>query len=139
MPYADFLKDLDDYRFAVVDIAVRTFLARQGHNVCDTEWGKALRGGLYEFRIRRPLGTVCSLAGIDPPAGLDLESPVLLRVFFAVEGDRIVLLLGGYDKGSDSAKRRQDKEIRRARGVLAEHRLMQQEERKQARKGRRRS
>jgi putative component of toxin-antitoxin plasmid stabilization module len=43
-------------------------------------------------------------------------------VFFAVEGNCIVLLLGGYDKGTNPSPRRQDKEIKRAREVLAEHR-----------------
>jgi hypothetical protein len=42
MPYVTFAQSLDDYQRHVLDIAVRTFLARQGHNVCDTEWGKAL-------------------------------------------------------------------------------------------------
>lgn len=138
-PYETFLADLDEYSRTVLDIAVRTFLARQGHNVCDTEWGKNLRGGLYEFRVRRPLSTLCNLAGIDVPAGLDADREILLRVFFAVEGDRIVLLLAGYDKGADPSEKRQDKEIKRARKLLTDHKEAQRRERSRARKqGRRR-
>jgi hypothetical protein len=42
-------------------------------------------------------------------------------VFFAVCGAKIVLLLGGYDKGADPSDRRQQREIRLARRLLAEH------------------
>jgi hypothetical protein len=133
-PYETFLGDLDEYSFTVLDIAVRTFLGRQGHNVCGTEWGKSLGGGLYEFRVRRPLNTLCNLAGIDVPVGLDADRKILLRVFFAVEGERIVLLLGGYDKGDDPSDRRQNKEIKRARSLLTEHKEARRRERGQPRR-----
>jgi hypothetical protein len=133
-PYATFLKSLDEYSFTVLDIAVGTFLARQGHNVCDTEWGKNFGGGLYEFRVRRTLSVLCNLAGIDVPASLNTDHKILLRVFFAVEGDRIVLLLGGYDKGDDPSEKRQNKEIKKARGLLTDHKQAQRRERGQARK-----
>lgn len=120
-PYEAFLKTLDVYSFTVLDLAVRTFLARQGHNVCETEWGKSLGGGLYEFRVRRPLRTLCGLAGIEVPDGLDVDRKILLRVFFAVEGSRVVLLLGGYDQGEDPSDKRQNKEIKRARSLLTQH------------------
>jgi hypothetical protein len=120
-PYARFLAELDPYRRAVLDVAVRTFLGRQGHNVCDTEWGTALGKGLYEFRVRRTLATICREAGAEVPAGVSPDQKVLLRVFFAVEGAKIVLLLSGYDKGADPTAKRQDKEIKLARKLLTEH------------------
>ncbi|MCY4620460.1 MAG: hypothetical protein OXD34_01295 [bacterium] len=43
---------------------------------------------------------------------------VLLRVFVHFYGDRIVLLLGGYDKGRYPQKKRQQREIARARKSL---------------------
>jgi hypothetical protein len=48
---------------------------------------------------------------------------VLLRVFFATDGARIILLLSGYDKLADSKPRRQNKEIERARKLLKSYRL----------------
>jgi hypothetical protein len=120
-PYATFVASLDPYRRTVLDVAVRTFLGRQGHNVCDSEWGKALGRGLYEFRIRRSLATICHEAGQDAPAGLSPDHKVLLRVFFSVEGAKIVLLLSGYDKGADPSTKRQDREIKLARKLLTEH------------------
>lgn len=121
MPYAAFAQSLDAYQQLVLDIAVRTFLARQGHNVCDTEWGKALGQGLYEFRIRRTLRVIAAQAGVELPAGINPDQKILLRVFFAVEGARIVLLLSGYDKGDDPSDKRQNREIKLARTLLKEH------------------
>lgn len=115
------MASLDVYRAAVLDVAIRTVLARQGHNICATEWGKALGGGLYEFRVRRELATICRESGVEIPAEVSGCGRVLLRVFFAVYGKRIVLLLAGYDKGADPSVRRQGKEIKRARKLLREH------------------
>ncbi len=120
-PFEAFLAGLDPYRREVLVIALRTVLAHQGHNVCSSEWGKALRQGLYEFRVRRSLSALCHAAGIEVPAGFQTDQKVLLRVFFAVEGQRIVLLLGGYDKGADPSEKRQEREIAAARKLLAEH------------------
>lgn len=121
-PYVRFVERLDGWQRHIVDIAVRTILAHQGHNVCQTEWGKSLGKGLYEFRIRRTLRTICSTTGTELPTGVDPDREVLLRVFFAVEGDRIVLLLGGYDKGADPSDKRQEKAIKQARMLLTQHR-----------------
>jgi hypothetical protein len=121
VPYASFVRTLDPYRRLVLDAAVAGFLGRQGHNVCGTEWGKALGAGLYEFRVRRSLATICQEAGIVAPEAANADQRVLLRVFFAVEGAKIVLLLSGYDKGADPSGRRQDKEIKLARKLLGEH------------------
>jgi len=125
MPYVAFAQSLDACQRLVLDIAVRTFLARQGHNVCGTEWGKALGQGLYEFRIRRTLRVIAAKAGAEIPAGINPDQKILLRVFFAVEGARIVLLLSGYDKGANPSEKRQDREIKLARTLLREHRERQ--------------
>lgn len=120
-PFEGFLKTLDPYQLVVLTTAINTILARQGHNVCATEWGKPLGKGLYEFRVRRTLETICKEAGIAVPVGAPTGGQVLLRVFFTVYGSRIVLLLGGYDKGAGSAASRQQKEIKRARTFLQAH------------------
>ena len=41
-----------------------------------------------------------------------------MRVFCHAHGDRLVLLLGGYDKGEDASAKRQNKEIEEARARL---------------------
>ena len=84
----------------VVSRAIEHRLAVYGVDVCSDHWGRHLGGGLCELRVRR--------------------RQMQLRVFFAVEQDRIVLLLGGYDKGAQP--KRQTAEIARARRCLADHR-----------------
>jgi hypothetical protein len=124
VPFETFFASLDPYRRAVLDVAIKTILARQGHNVAGTEWGKALREGLYEFRVRRELATICREVGVPAPTDVPGDGQVLLRVFFAVYGARIVLLFGGYDKGADPSGKRQEKEIARARKLLKEHQTL---------------
>jgi hypothetical protein len=41
-------------------------------------------------------------------------------VFVHFHGDRVILLLGGYDKGRDPSDRKQQRQITRARKNLAE-------------------
>lgn len=76
--------------------AMHHVLQRLGIEVCGTEFGKQLGAGLFEFRLRgRDLATVAPAAGPRDAS----ESKMLLRVFCHAYGDRIVLLLAGYDKG----------------------------------------
>ena len=43
---------------------------------------------------------------------------ILLRVFCHAHGDRVILLVGGYDKGEHPSPRRQNAEIELARTRL---------------------
>ena len=121
-PYSIFLKNLDPYSQLVVDICVKEVLTRQGHEVCGTSWGTPLGGGLYEFRIRKSLTSLRKEVQVAAPKEIDEGREILLRVFFAVEGAHIVLLLSGYDKGKNSKSRRQEREIVKARKLLNEYR-----------------
>ena len=87
--------------------AVYRLLQRYGVSICDTEFGRQLGGGLFEFRLRLKAPT-------------DGES-ALVRVFCHAAGGRVILLLGGYGKGKDSGRRRQDREIKVARRRLTEY------------------
>lgn len=88
----------DDRR--TLGAAMWAILQQQGVGVCGTSFGRQLGGGLFEFRLREP--------------------PLNARVFCHAYGDRIVLLLGGYDKGRDPSQRRQEREISIARERLRE-------------------
>ena len=96
-----------------------------GIDICQGEWGKALGKGLYEFRIRRSLNTILNEYG-QPNDKQRLatfpDHQVLLRVFCTFHGSKIVLLLGGYDKGKDPSPKRQQKEIQRAQKQLTQWR-----------------
>ena len=55
---------------------------------------------------------------------------VLLRVFVHFYGDRVILLLGGYDKGEDPKERRQQREISEARRLLRQFKERQRRDRR---------
>jgi phage-related protein len=91
--------------------AMEEVLQHLGIGVCGTEFGKQLGGGLFEFRLRRNLTEILGGRGAEK---------ILLRVFCHAHGKRLVLLLGGYDKGEDPAPKRQRAEIELARKRLAD-------------------
>jgi hypothetical protein len=97
-------------------------LARKGPNVCETEFGKALGSGLFEFRLRHSESEILARARPDLAAKVEQAiaegEKILLRVFFYPFGDKILLLLGGYDKGDQPKKSYQDQQIRQARAEL---------------------
>ena len=99
--------DLSVRQRRALGYAIYRLLQRYGVGVCDTEFGRQLGYGLFEFRLRVRART-------------DGEA-ALLRVFCHAEGERAILLLGGYDKGKDPGGRRQEREIKVARRRLTEH------------------
>jgi len=116
--FARFARSLREYEQVVIDAAITKVLAVEGPAICESERGKALGRGLYEFRIRKSLDAILKTRGEAQMRGG--KRPVLLRTFCAFERGRVVLLLGGYDKGKDSSGSRQQREIAAARRVLAE-------------------
>jgi hypothetical protein len=84
--------------------------------------------GIFEFRVRMSgkevLNLEAEIHGITVEEArarfsLNAAEDILLRVFRASYGEKIILLLHGYDKGEDSSKRRQQREIDEARRRLA--------------------
>jgi hypothetical protein len=105
----------------VHDAALTLILAVHDVGVCGTPYGRQLGRGLFEFRLDEDEATVSRKWSAGPsPRGSVIGARILLRVFCQATGDRIVLLLGGYDKGRDPSRRRQQREIARARARLGE-------------------
>ena len=73
------MSDLSAEERRTVGAAMREILQQQGIGVCGSGFGRQLGGGIFEFRLR--------------------ESLLIARVFCHAHGDRLILLLGGYDKG----------------------------------------
>lgn len=115
-----FFLSLPQYEQAVVSAAITHVLAVHGIDVCAGEWGKPLGKGLYEFRVRRSLNAILSVAGVDPSDLSGADRAVLLRLFCTFHGDRIVLLYHGYDKQCDPSPKRQQREITKARKLHEE-------------------
>ncbi len=100
-------------------------LGYEGVGVCDSEFGKPLGDGLYEFRLRHDAEEILARKRrarrvVDRLRGK--SERIMLRVFFHPHGDKLILLLGGYDKRRFPSKKRQEKEIAVARQRLGEWR-----------------
>lgn len=112
--------DLTREQRAALGKAMQHVLATMGIGVCGTQFGKQLGEGLCEFRLRYNLAELRHRFE-DKPAPADAfesSEEILLRVFFHAYGDKVVLLLHGYDKSADPSKRRQQREIAEARRRL---------------------
>jgi hypothetical protein len=124
-PARMFLLDLDAPQRMAMIAAIECFLEPRGLDVCATEYGRQLGDGLFEFRLRHDEPTIRRKAGL-PSVGDGGSTDVLLRLFCHAYGQKVILLLGGYDKGKDPSSRRQSREIETARRNLRSFRLRQQ-------------
>lgn len=135
-PAREFLDKLDVAKRSSMIAALEVVLAERGLDVCASEFGKPLGEGLFEFRVRHDENVLRNRkapASEGPKPG---QPEVLLRMFCHAHGARIILLLGGYDKGEDPSKRRQTKEIERAKKRLRSFKLQQKRANAARRRGR---
>lgn len=140
-PVLDWLRALPPYKRRAATAAIEHILAKQGHGICRSGWGKWVRGvdGIFELRIRQDYGTILRDAGVEIPEDLAAEaerqhSDVLLRVFCHAYGQQVVLLLAGYDKGESPSSRHQMKEAKLAEARLKRWKIRRQVAAKQARR-----
>lgn len=88
------------------------------------------RDGLFEFRIRHKAEEIVARFGDESPVDRSgAPESVLLRVFVHFYGQKVVLLLGGYDKGRAPSPKRQQAEIKEARKLLAQFKERQRRRR----------
>lgn len=118
VPFQRFVEDLSDFKFVALDKAVERVLSVRGVDLVRTEWLKALGEGLHEFSVRHDAQEIAPMFGGDEPIGGAGQEKGLLRVFVHFHGQKVVLLLSGYDKGDDPKPRRQQREIAEARRLL---------------------
>lgn len=113
------LDDLDEEHRAAWLAFAEVLLVPYGKDIPYRNWVKALGEGLFELRIDQPEHSLRSIFGAtdEPEAGP--KASILLRAFCTFTGKRIVIVLGGYDKGNDPSKKRQQREINAARRALA--------------------
>lgn len=109
-----------------IGVALREILEVEGIGVCRGAYGKQLGEGLFEFRLRHDAGEILRALG-KPARDEPQHERILLRVFCHAHGDRLILLLGGYDKGGDPSKKRQQREIAEARRRLTDFRRRQRD------------
>ena len=136
IPFQRFIDDLSDFKFVALDTAIDRVLSVRGIDLVRTEWLKALGEGLHEFRVRHDADEVARMFGGELPGVDGQPEKVLLRVFLHFHGQKIVLLLGGYDKGADPKERRQQREIVEARRRLGQFKERQRRDRRSRGPGR---
>jgi putative component of toxin-antitoxin plasmid stabilization module len=120
-PVLDWLREeLDPSKRRALGVAMLYILQQEGVGVCATEYGKPVSKGLFEFRLRHSAQEVLHNIGLLPrdEPRVKSEEEVLLRVYCHAYGSKVILLLAGYDKGEEPAKKREQKEIRLAQGRL---------------------
>lgn len=135
-PIQGWFDSLSAAKFAAIDAAIRHQLQKQGIGLAGTAWLKPLKDGLYEFRVRSTAAEIVRMygdAGHVPPDG---SETILLRVFVAFHGNRVVLLLDGYDKAVDKSLKRQQREIAAARKLQTAWKAQVARDRKHKRRGR---
>lgn len=117
-------EELEPFAASALGLAMNQILQAQGTDVVKTRFGKALGDGLFEFRLDDTVDEILKRCGFKKKRKLAGAPPhrLLLRVFFHVHGNRIVLLLGGYDKGKADGRREQQAQIAIARERLREWR-----------------
>jgi putative component of toxin-antitoxin plasmid stabilization module len=121
-PCREWADDLSPQKRAAFIEAVRLVLARRGLGVVESEYGKALGGGLYELRVRWSAAEIRhKVQGLSPDNVGKAPEKIMLRVFFCTSGRKIILLMSGYDKAKDASDRRQEREIAKARRLLRAH------------------
>lgn len=96
--YAEFLTSLQPDQALEVAFFLEAIRGYSDLKAAPRSWIKPLGSGLFEFRIQ--------------------GQGLLVRVFFAYKKGKIILLLGAYDKGADSSKKRQNQEISLAKKRL---------------------
>jgi hypothetical protein len=120
-PVLRWLRGLSPIQRRAIGVAMAEILQAEGIGVCRGPYGKQLGDGLFEFRLRHDAAEI--LRSLGKPFRAEPGSErVLLRVFCYAHGDRVILLLGGYDKGADPSRRRQQREIEIARSRLTDYR-----------------
>lgn len=117
-------EELSPTQRRAIGVAMAEILQVEGVGVCRGAYGKQLGDGLFEFPLRHDAGEI--LRSVGKPAHDERRGErILLRVFCHAHGDRLILLLGGYDKSADTSAKRQQREIAEARRRLADFRRRQ--------------
>jgi len=126
-PVLDWLRRLTPRKRRAIGVAMFELLQYEGPHVVGTNFGKGLGGGIFEFRLDQDAAQVLGRKGKKARPEAGETAKILLRVFCHAHGDRIVLLLGGYDKGERPSARQQQAQIELARTRLKDWKARQRD------------
>jgi len=95
------------------------------------QYASSLGGGLFEFRFQDLTEDLLRQLGKKARRSLlEAQQKVLFRVFFHPYGDKVLLLLGGYDNAKHSSPTYQNAQIQIARKRLADWQARHRQRRK---------
>jgi len=117
-PIEAWFDSLTEAQFAALQAAITHRLEVEGLALARTPWLTPLGDGLYEFRIRHTAEEIARMYADQGETPTNARVDILLRMFVHFYGDRVVLLMHGYDKGGDPSEKRQNREIAEARRRL---------------------
>lgn len=111
------MRSLPGVKRRAIGVAINEVLQYLGPDVAEGNFGRNLGGGLYEFRLDQDAEQILRRSGRRARPERD-RGKILLRVFFHPHGDKLLLLLCGYDKGERPSKGHQQDQIDEARRML---------------------
>ncbi|CAN2228279.1 hypothetical protein MCERE85_01398 [Candidatus Nanopelagicaceae bacterium] len=117
-PVEKWIDGLNDQKAEAVLVALQEVLAVNGINLASGAWLKSLGKGLYEFRIRHSASEIQAMYKVAIKGLVGGAEAILLRVFVAFEGEKLIVLLGAYDKGKKDKQGFQQAQIEIARKRL---------------------
>jgi len=117
-PVVKWIDRLSDQKAEAVIVALQEVLAVNGINLASGAWLKSLGSGLYEFRIRHSKNEIQGMYKAANRGLVGGAEAILLRIFVAFEGQKLIVLLGGYDKGKNDKQSFQQAQIEIARKRL---------------------
>ena len=117
-PVLRWLRALTARKRRAMGVALFEILQHEGAGVIGTNFGKSVGGRVFEFRLDQDASQILARKGKASKLEPGEPSKILLRIFCHAAGRRIILLLGGYDKGERPSGRYQQEQI-----LLAKERL----------------
>ena len=113
--FAKFVRSLTPAKQRTLEASIDKILLVHGFELVDGDLVKNLGGGLYEFRVGPTTTRMINKAGLESKIP---HQKIVIRVFVSFEADRMIVLLGSYDKGANDSKSKQQSEIAKARQIL---------------------
>jgi phage-related protein len=117
-PVLRWLRSLTPRKRRAMGVALYEVLQHEGPNVVGTNFGKRIGSGIFEFRLDQDATEILARKGKRFRPERSQPAKILLRIFCHAHGDRIVLLLAGYDKGEHPSPRHQQEQIELAKRRL---------------------
>jgi phage-related protein len=117
-PVEKWIDGLNDQKAEAVLVALQEVLAVDGITLTSGAWLKTLGKGLYEFRIRHSASEIQAMYKVANKGFVGGAEAILLRVFVAFEREKLIVLLGAYDKRKNDKQGFQQAQIEIARKRL---------------------